>query len=389
MRALTVSLLVALATAPFSAWAQTAPPVSKGPKNAPFQQPSFQHQTRAPGADKVPTLDITTVATNLPRLWAMEFLPDGHMLVTTKAGALHIVDRSGGVGPAIDGVPQVDARGQGGLLDVALSPDFGRTGIILFSYAEPRGGGANGTSVARATLRRTADGGGTLRDLTIIFRQTPAYRGTKHFGSRLAFAPDGTLFITTGERSDSRVRGEAQNLNSGLGKVMRINPDGSVPADNPFVGQAGVQPQIWSYGHRNPQSAVVTAAGDLWTVEHGPRGGDELNRPKAGLNYGWPVITRGVNYSGSRVGDGLVEAPGMEQPIYYWDPVIAPSGMDEYTSNAIEEWQGALLVGGLVAGGLVVLHLEGDRVIAEERVPLRARIRDVRVGPDGAVYALT
>lgn len=372
-----------------AASAQDRPPVQQGRKNAPDQTPAFAGQTRAPQSDAQADVGVEEVATGLPHLWAMEFLPDNRILVTAKAGEMHIVGEDGTAGPALSGVPEVDARGQGGLLDVALSPDFEDDGMVFISYAEPRGNGENGTSVARARLVTDEAGGGALEDLEVIFRQMPSYAGTKHYGSRLAFAPDGKLFITTGERSDRPIRDQSQDTASGLGKVMRINPDGSIPDDNPFAGQAPAQPEIWSYGHRNLQSAVMTEAGDLYTVEHGPRGGDELNRPEAGVNYGWPVITYGVNYNGTPVDDGLTAMEGMEQPIYYWDPVIGPSGMAEYTGDLIPEWQGALLVGGLVTRDLVVLRVEDDRVVTEDRVPIGERIRDVKMGPDGAVYALT
>ncbi|GAB5378345.1 MAG: PQQ-dependent sugar dehydrogenase [Acuticoccus sp.] len=387
MRPFLALCAVAVIAAP-PALAQQRPPVEQGAKNAPWQEPAFPGQTRAPQSDTAPRVAVEPVAEGLPQLWGMEFLPDGAMLVTAKAGAMHIVSPAGVAGPAIANVPAVDARRQGGLLDVALSPNFAQDGLVYASFSEPRGGGENGTSVFRARLVRDGDGG-ALEDVTVILRQTPSYAGTMHYGSRLAFAPDGTLFVTTGERSRQPIRDQSQDTASGLGKIFRINPDGSVPKDNPFVGAAPAQPAIWSYGHRNLQSAVVTEAGELWTVEHGPRGGDELNKPEAGKNYGWPVITYGINYGGSRVGEGITRRDGMEQPVYYWDPVIAPSGMAEYTSDRIAQWRGALLVGGLVAQALVVLKHDGERVVTEDHVPLGARIRDVKVGPDGAVYAIT
>ena len=219
--------------------------------------------------------------------------------------------------------------------------------------------------------------------------QTPGYAGTKHFGSRLAFAPNGDLFVTVGERSDTPIRDQAQDVTSGLGKIFRIRPDGSPADGSPFVDATDALPEIWSYGHRNLQSAVVDDAGQLWTVEHGPKGGDELNRPEQGVNYGWPVITYGIDYSGAPIGEGITAQDGMEQPVYYWDPVIGPSGMAQYQGDEFPEWQGALLIGGLVSQGLVVLQIEEGRVATEARVPLDARIRDVKVGPDGAVYAVT
>ncbi|MEM7693809.1 MAG: PQQ-dependent sugar dehydrogenase [Pseudomonadota bacterium] len=371
------------------ALAQLGPPVETRRANAPQQTPAFEGQTRAPSSATLPPMEGAVVADDLPGLWAMEFLPNGRMLVTAKTGALHIVDRAGNLGPKIPGVPAVDARRQGGLLDVALSPDFATDGLVFLSFSEPRGRDGNGTSVARGRLEIGDGNAAILRDVSVILRQTPSYRGTMHYGSRLAFAPDGTLFVTTGERSDRGVRGQSQDLLSGLGKIFRINPDGSVPANNPFVGDSAALPEIWSYGHRNLQSAVVTAAGDLWTVEHGPRGGDELNRPLAGRNYGWPIITYGINYSGTEVGRGITAQAGMEQPIYYWDPVIAPSGMAEYVGDEFPEFSGALLVGGLAGQVVAVLHVEGDRVAREDRIPLPGRIRDVKVGPDGAIYVVT
>ena len=363
-------------------------PVETAPPNAPDKAPAFPEQTRAPQPAEMPEVTQEVVADGLPQLWAMEFLPDGDMLVTAKEGAMHIVSADGKVGPAIAGVPEVDARGQGGLLDVALAPDFASSNRIFFSFAEPRDDG-NGTSVAAATLVADESGGGALEDVTVIFRQMPSYDGTKHFGSRLVFGPNDELYVTVGERSDVEPRVQSQDLGSGLGKVFRIDAAGEPLADNPFVGEEGAQPEIWSYGHRNVQSAALDGEGRLWTVEHGPRGGDELNMPQAGLNYGWPEITYGLEYSGDEVGKGITAQEGLEQPVYYWDPVIAPSGMALYTGDEFPEWQGAFLIGGLVSTGIVVVHLDDGRVAFEERVPLDARVRDVKVGPDGAVYAVT
>jgi aldose sugar dehydrogenase len=284
----------------------------------------------------------------------------------------------------------VASAGQGGLLDIALAPDFETSGQIFFSFSEPRDDG-NGTSVASATLAEDGDGGGTLGDVNVIFQQMPSYDGDKHFGSRLVFSPEGELYVTVGERSDDPIREQAQNLEAGLGKVFRIDPEtGEAASGNPFEdGAEGAQPEIWSYGHRNLQSAALDGDGNLWTVEHGPRGGDELNMPEAGLNYGWPVITYGIEYSGGPVEGGITAQDGMEQPVYYWDPVIGPSGMAFYEGEEFPTWDGAFLIGGLVSTGLVVVHLDGNRVAFEERVPLDERIRDVKVGPDGAVYAVT
>lgn len=356
--------------------------------NAPDQKPAFENQTRAALPDAVPKIRVDVVAEDLPHLWAMEFLPDGRMLVTTKEGAMHVISQDNGeASPPIEGVPEVMAEGQGGLLDVALAPDFERSNRIYFSFSEPREGG-NGTSVASARLTEE-DGKLALQDVKVIFRQTPTYDGDKHFGSRLVFGPEGQLYVTVGERSDRETRVGAQDIGSGFGKVFRIDAEGKALADNPFVGTDGALPEIWSYGHRNLQAATLDGQGRLWTVEHGPKGGDELNRPEAGKNYGWPKVTYGIEYSGGPVGDGVTALQGTEQPVYYWDPVIGPSGMAYYDGDAIPEWKGAFLVGGLVSQGLVVLHMEGDAVSNEERVPLDARIRDVKVAPDGTVFAVT
>jgi aldose sugar dehydrogenase len=356
--------------------------------NAPDQQPQSPDQTRAPQPATMPQIKQEVIATDLPQLWSLEFLPDGRMLVTVKEGAMRIIDRDGTAGPDIAGIPEVYVSGQGGLLDVALAPDFETSSRIFFSYAEPREGG-NGTTVASARLVLNDNGGGSLKDVKIIFRQTPTYDGRSHFGSRLVFGSQGELFVTVGERSNAAVRVQAQDISSGLGKVFRIDQSGAPLPDNPFVDQAGALPEIWSLGHRNMQSAALDGQGRLWTVEHGPRGGDELNRPEAGMNYGWPEVTYGIDYSGAPIGKGITASAETQQPVYYWDPVIAPSGMAYYDGDKFPEWRGAFLIGGLVAQALVVVHLENDRVAFEERVPLGARVRDVKVGPDGAVYAVT
>ena len=370
------------------AFAQTARTAETQEANAPDQKPAFENQTRAALPDAVPQIGVDVVAEDLPHLWAMEFLPDGRMLVTTKEGAMHVVSHENGeASPPIEGVPAVMAEGQGGLLDVALAPDFESSNRIYFSFSEPREGG-NGTSVASARLTEE-DGKLALQDVKVIFQQMPTYDGDKHFGSRLVFGPEGQLYVTVGERSDAETRVGAQDVASGFGKVFRIDAEGKALSDNPFAGKDGALPEIWSYGHRNLQAATLDGEGRLWTVEHGPKGGDELNRPEAGKNYGWPKVTYGIEYSGGPVGEGITALEGTEQPVYYWDPVIGPSGMAYYNSDAIPEWKGAFLIGGLVSQGLVVLHMDGDKVAREERVPLDARIRDVKVAPDGTVFAVT
>ena len=324
-----------------------------------------------------------TVASGLEHPWALAFMPDGRMLVTEKPGRLRIVSPDGMLSAPLSGVPAVYAVGQGGLLDVALDPSFAENRLVYLSYAEAGSGGA-GTAVARGTLGPTG-----LENVTVIYRQRPKVQGGGHYGSRLVFATDGKLFVTQGDRMNYRDR--AQDLAQGMGKIMRIDPDGTVPQDNPFVSRARAQPEIWSYGHRNVQSAALDpATGELWTVEHGARGGDELNQPKAGRNYGWPVITYGRDYSGARIGEGSAKE-GMEQSVYYWDPVIAPSGMAFYTGDAIPGWKGSILVGSLSPGGLVRLEMRDGRVVKEERYlgDLRERFRDVQQGPDGFVYVVT
>jgi glucose/arabinose dehydrogenase len=362
-------------------------PVETAPPNAPDQVPAFEGQTRAPQPEQTVATEQEVIAEGLPHLWAMEFLPDGRMLVTAKSGVLHIVTPEGVVSEPITGLPEVDAVGQGGLLDVALAPDFESSGRIYVSFAEPREGG-NGTSVAAATLVLDDAGGATLEDVEVIFRQEPTYDGDKHFGSRIVPSEDGNLYVTVGERSDDPIRDEAQDLQSGLGKIFRITTEGEPAEGNPFA-EGEALPEIWSLGHRNVQSATLDGEGWLWTVEHGAMGGDELNRPEAGLNYGWPEVAYGVAYNGAPIEDGITQSAETEQPVYYWDPVIAPSGMAYYSDDEFPEWEGAFLVGGLVAQAVVVLHMESDRVTHEERVDIGARVRDVRVGPDGAVYAVT
>jgi glucose/arabinose dehydrogenase len=329
-------------------------------------------------------LNVDTVAKGLEHPWSVAFLPDGRMLVTERPGRLNLVDSRGKL-MRIAGLPAIAAGGQGGLLDVALAPDFATSRRIVFSFTEPRGQ-ANGTSVAVARLSANAE---RIDDVKVIFRQEPSYANAMHFGGRLVFARDGTLFITLGERF--ALMDQAQNLSNHLGKIVRIHLDGSVPRDNPFVGQSDKKPEIWSYGHRNVQAAAIhPQTGALWTVEHGAKGGDEINIPQAGKNYGWPVIAYGKHYSGAKIGLGTA-AQGMEQPIYVWDPSIAPSGMVFVTSDRYPQWKGQLLVGALAGEIVSRLTLDGTRIVTEERMlnNLQERIRDVRQAPDGFIYLLT
>ena len=363
-------------------------PLETQPPNAPSQRPAFAGQTRAPLATDRVAFDTVVVARGLEHPWALAFLPDGAMLVTERPGRLRIVGKDGALSPPVAGLPAVDAREQGGLLDVVLDPAFADTQRVYWSYAEP-GERGNTTAVARGRLVR--DGAPRLADVEVIWRMKPALDSTKHFGSRLVFARDGTLFVATGERSIDEGRPHAQRLDGTLGKVVRIRPDGSVPDDNPFTGRAGAAPEIYSYGHRNIQAAALhPETGELWVVEHGTRGGDEINVVHPGKNYGWPVIAYGLEYTGGKIGEGRTQADGMEQPIYYWDPVLAPSGMAFYTGDRFPAWKGDLFVGGLAAKHVARLELDGTRVVGEERLLVdRARFRDVRVGPDGGLYLLT
>jgi glucose/arabinose dehydrogenase len=330
---------------------------------------------------------VTVVARGLEHPWAVEPLPGGELLVTERPGRMRIVSATGELGAPIGGVPRVDARGQGGLLDVALSPSFATDRTIFWSYAEPRSGG-NGTSVARGVL--SADGR-RLGDVQVIYRSEPTYDGTMHFGSRLAFGPDGMLFITMGERSDEPMRRHAQELDNHLGKVVRIAPDGAAPQDNPFTGDTNARPEVWTLGHRNIQAAAFDGDGRLWVVEHGAQGGDELNLIEKGKNYGWPIVAYGEEYSGRPIPDAETSRDGYEQPVYYWDPVIAPSGAQFYSGDAFPDWQGDLFVGGMKDKMLVRLTLDGERVTGEERLLTGRgqRVRDVRQGPDGALYLVT
>ncbi len=327
-----------------------------------------------------------TVARGLQHPWALAFLPDGRLLVTERPGRLRVVTTAGAVSAPVAGVPAVEASGQGGLLDVALDPAFAQNRLVYLSFAEAGEGGTAGTAVARGRL---SDDASALTGVQVIYRQQPKVAGGRHFGSRLVFGRDGLLFVTQGDRGDYSP--QAQELGSLVGKVVRIAPDGSVPAGNPFAGRAGARAEVFSYGHRNVQAAALDpATGRLWTVEHGARGGDELNAPEAGRNYGWPVITYGVDYSGARIGEGTARE-GMEQPAYYWDPVIAPSGAAFVTGDRYPGWKGSLVVGSLGTRSLVRLALRDGRVAAEERHlgDFGQRVRDVRQGPDGYLYLVT
>jgi len=331
---------------------------------------------------------LETVAEGLSHPWGLAFLPDGAMLVTERRGQLRRVSAEGQVGEPITGLPEIQAGKQGGLLDVTLHPQFAENRLVYVSFTEP-GDGGNSTAVTRGRL---SEDGRSLTDVKTIFSQKPKIGNLMHFGSRIVFDGQGHIFITTGERFEEQYRTQSQELYSHLGKIVRLNENGSVPRDNPFVNRDGALPEIWSYGHRNVQAAAMNLeTNTLWEIEHGPKGGDEINIAEAGKNYGWPVISFGINYDGTPVGSGKSEAPGMEQPIHQWTPVIAPSGMMFYTGTAFPEWKGDLFVGGLEVTSLVRVELDGNRIVGEERLLTSQgwRIRDVAEGPDGSVYVIT
>ncbi|WP_312526454.1 PQQ-dependent sugar dehydrogenase [Paracoccus sp. (in: a-proteobacteria)] len=360
------------------------------PPHVPSQKPAFAGQTRAPVLAPQFALQAEVVADGLDFPWAVTRLPDGYFLVTERPGKMRLIGPDGHIGAPIAGLPKVDDRQQGGLLDVAIAPDFAQTRQIWWSYSEPRFRKRNNTAVATARLSQD---GTKLEDVRVIFQQSPKWASTMHFGSRLVFDRDGMLFVTLGERSYEEPRQLAQDLTTHLGKVVRIDPMTGKPA-NPqgnFPPAAKAQPEIWSYGHRNIQAAALDpASGKLWTAEHGPQGGDELNQPEAGKNYGWPIITYGEDYDGSPMGEGLTAKEGMEQPVYYWDPVIAPSGMAFYQGAMFPEMQGDILLGGLRSMALVRLKMADGKVIGEERfLEGENRIRDVEIGPSGEIYVLT
>ena len=358
--------------------------------NAPDQKPAFAGQARAPEQKLGVAFKVVPVATGLQNPWGLAFLPDGRMLVTERPGRLRVVTAAGALSDPVAGLPAVDARGQGGLLDISLDPDFAANKRLYWSYAEPRDGGVNNTAVARGTF---VDGAAPrVENVQVIYRQTPALNSPLHFGSRLVWGRDKTLFITQGERSITEGRMQAQRMDGLLGKIVRINADGSIPKDNPFVGKDGVPPAMWSLGHRNVQAAALhPVTGELWEVEHGTRGGDEINIARQGKDYGWPTIAYGIEYRGGPITGGLTAKDGMEQPLYYWDPIIGPSGMAFYTATLFPAWKNSLFIGGHGTRDLVRLSFEGERVTGEERllVDLKEAIRDVRQGPDGALYLLT
>jgi glucose/arabinose dehydrogenase len=378
--------LIALAALASSPAALAAPNPEKEPPNRP-ETPAFPGQTRAPGVTSNVRYQVLTVARGLVHPWGLAFLPDGRMLVTERPGRMRIIGARGALTP-VSGIPKVVTGEQLGLFGLALSPGFAKDRLVIFAYSEPAGRGSR-LAVARAELAESG-ANAALQDLKVIFRAEPARGGVANIGGRVVFAPDGTLFVTVGDRFESRDM--AQTLDNDLGKMVRITPEGGVPKDNPFVGKAGARPEIYSYGERNGEAAAINPADHrLWVVEHGARGGDEINVIAPGRNYGWPVITYGEDYSGALFNGGKTQQAGMEQPIYYWDPVIAPSGMAFYSAGLFPAWKGSLFVGGLASQRVSRLTLNGERVTGEEWLfrELKERIRDVVQGPDGALYLLT
>jgi glucose/arabinose dehydrogenase len=323
---------------------------------------------------------VEQLADGLSHPWGMAFLPDGRLLVTERAGRLRILDPDGKLSDPLPGTPEVVARGQGGLLDVALDPQFETNRLVYLSYAEPGDGGAT-TALGRGRL---ADD--RVEGFEVLFRKTPRFEGSRHFGGRIVFAPDGTLFLTLGERGQLD---PAQDLSNHLGTIVRLNPDGSVPDDNPFVGRGGARPEIWSYGHRNIEGAAIhPETGDLWVVEMGPRGGDELNRPEAGRNYGWPAVSWGKHYDGTDIPDPPTR-PEFADAVEHWVPSISPSGLLFYTGDVFPAWRGSALIGALSGRAIVRVTIENQTVTAEEHITMATRIRDLEQAPNGAVYVLT
>lgn len=365
----------------------TTDPVETEQPNTSYS-PAFEGQTRVAGVQTSSSYEGRVLTQTLRAPWGITTLPDGRLLVTEKAGTMRIVTTSGQVSEPITGIPTVNPAGQGGLLGLRIDPDFATNRTIYWVFSEAITGG-NVTSVAKGQLSANES---QIENAKVIYRALPAYAGNLHYGGRILFDQAGNLLVSTGERSDLATRPQAQALDSGLGKIVRITKEGQAASGNPSVGQSGGRPEIYSYGHRNPQGlAIHPVTGELWQGEHGPRGGDEINRIQAGANYGWPVITYGIEYSGQTIGAGIQQQQGMEQPVYYWDPVVSPSGMTFYTGNRIPEWQNNLFISSLSGQHIIRLVIEDNRVVGEERLLAGEgqRFRDITQGTDGALYAIT
>lgn len=367
--------------------AGTLPPVETGKANTNYK-PAFEGQTRIAGVKTTTPYEAKVIASGLASPWAVTALPDGRLAITEKGGTMRIATTEGTVSPPISGFPAVDDRGQGGLLDVAPAPDFEASRMLYFTLAEKTTQGSL-TAVGKGKLSADET---TIENFQIIFRAVPYFDNSMHFGSRIVFDKRGNIFVSTGERSDLRTRPNAQLLNTGHGKVIHITTEGKPVAGNPFINTEGALPEIYSYGHRNPQGLDIhPLTRELWLSEMGPRGGDEINLVKPGKNYGWPTITYGIEYSGAAISGGATQKEGLEQPVYYWDPVLSPSGMAFYSSSAIPEWQNNLFIGGLNSKHIVRIVLKDNKVIGEERLLAgeNQRFRDVGDGKDGAIYAVT
>ena len=366
------------------------PPVETEAPNANYK-PAFEGQTRINGVKTKTPYEVTVISQGLSKPWAVTSLPDGRLLITEKEGNLRIASTAGVVGDRITGFPEVDSRSQGGLLDVAPAPDFQTSRMLYFTLAEYSKNKSEGslTAVGRGKLSANES---KIEDFEIIFRAIPYFNNSMHFGSRLVFDNKGNLFVSTGERSDMKTRPGAQLLDNGYGKVVYITTEGKPVAGNPFINTANALPEIYSYGHRNAQGLDIhPATGDLWLSEMGPRGGDEINIIKAGKNYGWPTIGYGIEYNGKKVGEGITQKEGMEQPVYYWDPVLSPSGMTFYNSDVIAEWKDNLFIGGLSSKHIARIVIKDNKVVGEERLleNEKQRFRDIGMGTDGALYAVT
>ncbi|WP_425576784.1 PQQ-dependent sugar dehydrogenase [Nibrella saemangeumensis] len=374
-------------TGAVSASTANLPPVETKEPNTPAYKPAFAGQTRVAGVKTSASYEGKVLSNDLKNPWGITNLPDGRLLITEKGGTMRIATKDGQLSAPITGLPTVNANGQGGLLGVRVDPAFAQNRMVYWVFSEPLSDG-NLTAVAKGKLSADEK---KIEGATVIYRATPAYKGTLHYGGRILFDKDGNLFISTGERSDLVTRPQAQDVNSGLGKVIHITTDGKPVAGNPFIGKEG-RPEIYSYGHRNVQSlAIHPVTGDLWEGEFGPRGGDEINRVQPGKNYGWPTITYGIEYRGDKIGAAIQQKEGMEQPVYYWDPSISPSGMTFYTANNIPEWKNNLFVGALSGMHIARLVIANNKVVGEERLLSgeNQRFRDITQGSDGALYAVT
>lgn len=359
--------------------------VETGRPNSEYE-PAFKGQTRIKAVKTTTPYKVEILNKDIGKPWGIINLPDGRFLITDKRGSMNVVSKDGKQVSKIDGFPKVDSKGQGGMLDVALDPDFSANSTVYFSFSEPFGKG-NLTSVAKGKLSTDLK---TISEVKVIFRAEPSYDGDKHYGSRLVFDKDGNLFVSTGERSDKETRVYAQKTDNYLGKIIKITKDGMPAPGNPFIGKQGYKPEIYAYGVRNPQGLAIDPSGNLWDVEMGPRGGDEINLIEPGKNYGWGDVTYGIEYSGDKIGQGITQRKGTEQPVYYWDPVISPSGVTFYTGN-IEEWKGNLFIGCLSGEHINRIVMKDKKVVGEERLltDQNERFRDVLSGMDGNLYAVT